>query len=110
MKNEIFHDAKNLTLIGNDQQNWAAAFEKALPTIKQSGETYKLPLRESDNSYRLNEWGCFESIKEVHAKDMSEDWLFTAVRCYSDLVDLFEENNHDYVQTVLDAVDAFAIV
>jgi hypothetical protein len=110
MKNAIFHDAQNLTLIDRDQKAWAEAFEKALPTIRQSNETYKLPLRASDNSYALNEWGCFKNTKEVSAKDMSEDWLFTAIRCYSDLVDRFEENNHDYVQTVLDAVDAFAIV
>lgn len=110
MKNAIFHDAQNLTLIGRDQKAWAEAFEKALPTIRQSGETYRLPLRASNNSYTLNELGCFKTTKEVNAKDMSEDWLFTAIRCYSDLVDRFEENNNDYVQTVLDAVDAFAIV
>jgi len=110
MKNEIFHDAKNLTIISNDQKAWAEAFEKALSTIKQSDETYKLPLRESDNSYIINEYGWFKNTKEVPAYEMTEDWLFTAVRCYSDLGDRFEENNHDYVQTVLDAVNAFAIV
>lgn len=109
MQNEIFHD-KNRTFIDRDQKAWAEAFEKALPTIQQSGETYKLPVRTIDNSYSLNEWGCFRNTKEVPSNDMTIYCLFTAIRCYSDLCDRFEENNHDYVQTVLDAVDAFAIV
>ena len=110
MNKKIFHDGENLTLIANNQYEWTTAFEKALPTIKKSGEVYKLPLRESDNSYLLNEHGCFMYTKEVDAADMNADWLFTAIRCYSDLYDRFNENKHDFVQTVLDVVDAFAIV
>lgn len=109
MLKHITINPNTMSLIDNDNDNWLNAINEALPIVQQSGEIYKLPLAEADHSYLINEYCSYAKSEEVAAFDMDEDRILNTLFWNDELCEFFEELNHDYVQTILLAVDRYAI-
>lgn len=109
MNERITINPNTMSLIDNDKDNWLNAINEALPQVQQTGEIYRLPLAEPDHSYLINEYCSYAKSEEVAAFDMDEDRILNTLLWNDELCEFFEELNHDYVQTILLAVDRYAI-